>query len=269
MPPSFAVNTFSYIWQLGIEACVEHLAERGHVAFEALVVSPHLWPSEFDGRARASLRGTLERTRSRIVSVNAGGVDNNLASPAADVRDASRRYLCSVVDLAADIGADFVVMSPGTPRTLLPAPRQRMLDWFCGEMEALVRHAESRGVVLLVENIPFSILPRAGDVMAAIARFPHERVGVVYDVANAVYVHEDPVAGLREFAPRLRLVHLSDTGLAKWEHAPVGRGVVPFGPIAAALGSLAFDGPVVAEIVSSNPDVEIAESIDALRRLAW
>ena len=269
MTPSFAVNTFSYIWQLGIEACVEHLVRHGYTQFEALLVSPHIWPSEFDAAARTSLHRALERTHSRMVSVNAGGVDNNLASSAADVRGASLRYLCSVADLAADIGAQFVVMSPGTPRTLLPAPRQRMLDWYLAEMEALVRYAERRDVVLLVENIPFSILPLAADVMGGIRRFPSERVGIVYDVANGVYVREDPVAALREVAPRLRLVHLSDTGLAKWEHAPVGRGIVPFADIADALREIAFDGPIVAEIVSTSPDVEIPESINALGRLRW
>lgn len=269
MPPSFALNTFSYIWRFGIEACIEHLAARGMSAFEALVTAPHLWPSEFDSAARARLRRLLERTGTRIVSLNAGGVDNNLASPAADVRAASRRYVSSVADLAADIGATFVVMSPGTPRTLLPAPERWMLEWFLGEMDDLVRHAEKRGVQLLVENIPFAILPRADDVLRRIERFPGERVGIVYDVANAVYVREDPVDALCRVAPRLRLVHLSDTSLEKWEHSPVGRGVVPFAGIAKALGELAFDGPIVAEIVCRDPDAEIPESLAALRNLAW
>ena len=267
--PRFAVNTFSYIWRFGIEACIEHLAKRRQHVFEALLTSPHLWPREFDQAARARLRETLERNEARIVSLNAGGVDNNLASAAADVRAAARVYLCDVVDLAADIGAPSVVMSPGTPRTLLPPPREWMLRWFLGEMETIVAHAERRGVQLLLENIPFAFLPRADELMSAIAGFPADRVGIVYDVANAVYVREEPLAGIARVASRLRLVHLSDTTLEKWEHAPVGRGVVPFEPIAAKLREMSFAGPLVAEIVSLDPDTEIPESIRALSRLAW
>ena len=269
MKPSFALNTFSYIWRFGIEACIEHLASRGSMAFEALLTAPHLWPSEFDSSARSRLRRLLETTDTSIVSLNAGGVDNNLASSATDVRAASRRYVCSAVDLAADIGASFLVMSPGTPRTLLPAPKQWLLDWYLCEMESIVRHAEKRGVQLLVENIPFAILPTAHDVMKAVERFPSDRVGIVYDVANAVYVREDPVTGLRLVSSRLRLVHLSDTGLERWEHAPIGRGIVPFGAIASVLRELSFGGPMVAEIVCQDPDVEIPESLRALRSLQW
>lgn len=265
----YVINTFSYIWKRRIDDCIQHLVELGFQAFEILIAAPHLWPSEFDTAARRSLSKLLRRCNSRVVSLNAGGFDNNLVSPAKDARVFAQSYLTSVLDLAADLDAPYVVMSPGIPRPLLAAPREWMLGWFRDSMENLVRHAEGLDTKLLIENIPFAFLPRAEDLMAALTGLPSDRVGVIYDVANAVFVREDPVAGLEAVASRLELVHLSDTPLDIWRHDAVGRGIVPFERFGAALRDLRYQGPVVLEIVSKEPDTEIMGSVKSLAKLGW
>lgn len=268
-PTSFVLNTFSYIWRESAEACLEAQAARGFREFEILLTAPHLWPAEADAGTRRRLARLTERLRLRIVGLNAGGFDYNLASPAEDVRRHGVDYVTAALDLASDVGADYVLVSPGMGRGLLPPPHERLLDWFHASMAGLMRHAEKRGIRIVLENIPFTFLPRAGALMSALAALPPDRVGVVYDVANAVFAGEDPVDGLALVRSRLAAMHLSDTSTRAWMHAAVGRGSVPFESLAAALRECGFAGPRVLEIVSADPDREIDESVAALQDLGW
>jgi sugar phosphate isomerase/epimerase len=265
----YVINTFSYIWQRGIEDCVRHLGGKGYGQLEVLLTAPHLWPADIDAEARRRLVRIAETAGTRFVSLNPGGFDNNLVSPAQDVRAFTHGYLEKVIDLAGDLGAKYIVMSPGVTRPLLPPPRQWLMDWFRAGMELLAAHAAKRDVVLMVENIPYAFLPRADDLMTAIDGLPDEHVGIVYDAANAVFVREDPMKGLERVAPRLKMVHLSDTPLDTWRHDSVGRGVVPFEQFGVAVRKLPFAGPVCLEIICDNPDEEIANSITALGKLGW
>lgn len=266
---TYVINTFSYIWRHPVQQCIAHLADQGYREFEVLLTAPHLWPVDFDAQARRGLAQALQQRGARIVSLNAGGFDNNLASPAENVRAFARNYLTATIDLAADLGVGDIVMAPGIGRPLMPPPREQMLSWFHGGMDILVRHAQARGVRLLLENIPFSFLPRIEGLVAAIAGYPADRVGIVYDAANAVFVREDPAAGLAHAAARLHLVHLSDTPLDVWRHDAVGTGVVPFERIGVALRELGYNGPVVLEIIAADPDRDIRESISTLARSGW
>jgi len=265
----YAINTFSYIWEKPVADCLRHLADQGHAAFEILLSSPHLWPAECGAADRRDLARLLEERGLSITSLNAGGFDNNLASPAAEVRAAAVVYLGAVVDLAGDLGAPAIVVSPGLVRPLIAPPRDRMLGWFREGMDALIPRAEARGVQLLIENIPYACLPKAEDILEAIAGMPAAQVGVIYDVANAVFVREDPVEGLARIGDRLRLVHLSDTGLDTWRHDAVGKGIVPFDRFGAALRAAAYAGPTVLEIIDPDPDNAIRESIEALAGQGW
>ena len=265
----FAVNTFSYIWEKPVADCLDHLADQGYRAFEVLLTAPHLWPSDCDAAARRDLARRLDARGLEIVSLNIGGFDNNLASPGADVRATSVALMGSVIDLAGDLGGAGVVLSPGTARALSAPPRDWMLGWFHQAKEVLVRLAEARGVRLLIENIPYAFLPDVDGILAAIDGLPAERVGVIYDVANGVYIREDPVAAVERIGDRLHLVHLSDTPLDVWRHAPVGQGVVPFADFGEALGRVGYAGPNVLEIISDDADVDIRASAEALVDVGW
>jgi L-ribulose-5-phosphate 3-epimerase len=74
---------------------------------------------------------------------------------------------------------------------------------------------------------------------------------------------------LRIVAPKVDFVHLSDTGLETWAHATIGTGVVPFDRIAAALEAIGFTGPSTLEVISQDPDKDIADSCRALEAFGW
>jgi len=265
----YVINTFSYIWQQSASECIVHLAAQGFCEFEILITAQHFWPIDLDASARRDMVRLVTQKEGSIVSLNAGGFDYNMASPAENVRAFAQRHLIEVMKLAADLGVKQIIMAPGIGRPLLPPPSSSLLEWFRMGMEVLVRKAEDLNVKLLIENVPFSFLPRIDGIMHAISDLPAKHVGIVYDVANAVFAGEDPVEGLRCAATRLNLVHLSDTPLENWRHDVVGSGLVPFDRISAALKTLKYSDPVVLEIISQDPDKEILQSIVQLDKFGW
>ena len=94
-------------------------------------------------------------------------------------------------------------------------------------------------------------------------------VAVVYDIANAYFHGEDMGEGFQTVAPRLELVHVSDTPSDVYLHAPVGAGTLPFAEAAAAARAVDYRGEVMLEIICRTPDEEIPASAQALRTMGW
>lgn len=270
MPASrFAINTYSYIWRHAALECLDHLADAGFTHFELLVNPPHLWPAALDRAQRAAVAALLARRGLQLVSLNPPSLDLNLASPAAEMRRYTLDHYRAVIELAGEWGATHVIVVPGKTHPLLPAPAAQVHGWFHAALDELLVHAETANVDLLLENLPMAFLPRAQDLVDAVAAIGAARLGIVYDVANGFFIGEDPAQGILTSQPHLRLVHLSDTGTQRWEHAPVGSGAVPFGTVANALAKIAYRGPCVLEIISHAPEKDIPDSEKRLQRLGW
>ncbi len=266
---SFAINTYSYIWRFSARECLEHLAAQGHTAFEILVNPPHLWPSQLGAVERKEMLQLLDARNLRILSLNPPSLDLNLVSPAREMRSYSIAHYREVIELAGEWRAPWVVVCPGKTHPLLPAPRQQVEAWFGEAMEQLGEAAEKAGVELLLENLPMSIMPLADDLMGFLAGFGNDALGIVYDVANAVFAGEPPGEGLRRVKERLRLVHLSDTGRERWNHSQPGQGVVPFREVAETLAEIGYRNPCVLEMISDNPDEALPAALKVLSELSW
>ena len=269
MRRDLVINTYSYIWRLSASDAVAHLADQGYRSVELLVNWPHLWPRELDGAARKRLGALIAERDMRVMALNPPMLDLNLVSPAPEMRRYTVDHYLDVIRLAGELSAPFVLVVPGRTHPLLPAPPEMRDGWFSAALEELDRAAEVEGVRLIIENVPASVLPQAPDLMAALDRIGNDRLGVVYDVANAVFAREDPSAGLEAVASRLDLVHLSDTGVEAWRHSRLGTGVVPFGEVVSTLKRIDYAGPTVLEISSEEPDADIAAGCRMLKALGW
>ncbi len=265
----FAVNTYSYIWRASARECLEQLADQGFTGFEILVNPPHLWPAALPAAERSAVAALLAARGLRITSLNPPSLDLNLVAPAEEMRRYTIDHYRDVIRLAGDWGVPWVITMPGKTHPLLPAPRERVLDWCRSALDELLALAEPLGVSLLLENIPAAFLPRATDLVAFVEDYGHPGLGIVYDVANGVFVGEAPDEGILTTRPHLRLVHLSDTGTDVWAHGPVGSGVVPFAAAAGALAEIGYANPSVLEIITTHPERDIPDSADKLRALGW
>lgn len=264
----FGVNTYSYMYQYDVVDCLKRLADRGYSRFELMMFPGHIWPSEMDRIRRTELRTLLASHALQITSLNQPNIDINLAGATPEMRAYSQGTVIAAMELAADIGCTTVVIGPGKPNALMPLPSAKLLGWFHEALDRLLPVARRTGVQILVENMPISFLPTARALAAALDAYGDPTVGIVYDIANAAFIKEDLAQGLAIVAPRLKLVHLSDTRADVCEHRAFGTdaGIVAADALGRCLA--AIDRPFTAlfELISADPDRDLALSEAALAR---
>jgi L-ribulose-5-phosphate 3-epimerase len=264
------INTFSYLWTSTALDAISELIRSGYSVFEVPVSSPHCWPDEMSRTVRSDAKKRLQDNAASVRSLNAGGYDLNLASPGANVRRRSVDHIKDVIDLAFDWGVVDVVISPGTTRAMIPPPISQTLGWMHQSLGVLLPLAEQAGVRLLLENTPYCFRPTIHELVGIVNEVESENLKVVYDVANAAYIREDPVAGLLSSHPAIGLVHISDTGLEEWGHDPIGTGVVNWEALSDAVEATCKIDNVVLEIIrEKDPLVEINKGIHELRNRGW
>jgi L-ribulose-5-phosphate 3-epimerase len=268
--PSMIINTFSYLWtSTAIDAICE-LSRSGFSVFEVPISSPHCWPDEMTPVMRSDGKKRLQDCAASVRSLNAGGYDINLASPAANMRRKSKDHIKDVIDLAFDWDVAEVVISPGTRRPMIPPSIPNALGWLYESLETLLPRAEQAGVRLLLENTPYCFRPTFNELIDIVKEFDNERLRIVYDVANAAYIGEDPASCLLSGHSAIGLVHVSDTSLDRWGHDPIGTGIVNFESLGKAIEEAGKSGDVVLEIIRDNdPLKEINNGIAELKRRGW
>jgi sugar phosphate isomerase/epimerase len=264
----FAVNTYSYIFNGSAADTVARLADQGYGGVELMFFPGHLWPSEFDASQLRSLRRLCE-TRLRLVAVNMPNVDMNIAAAAEEMRDYTLDLLTKFVRCAGELGAGGIIVGPGKANPLFPMPRDRMIAHFYRALDTLAPLARQVGTRLFVENMPFAFLPDAEALMNVVDGYGDDSIRVIYDVANAHFIGESPVDGLRRVRDRLSLVHFSDTTRQSYKHDAIGCGDVPLTGIAAVMKEIGYKGLPMLEVISHNPDADIADSCNRLQQAGF
>ena len=267
--PPVGINTYAWAWTMPAAEVVRRLADLGYRSFELLVHPPHLPLDGFDASSRRALARALETAGATHRMLNLPSLDHNLASPLPRARAASVQMFRDAIDLAADLGAAWLVLVPGRMSPLAPPSLEQRTAWLREGLDTLLPQAEARGVGLAVENVPMAAFPDAGSLGAFVRGYGSRSLGVCYDVANAHFVGEAPADGIRLLAELLRIVHLSDTSRAAWRHDPVGEGDVPFATLPSALAAAGFTGPCVLEILHADPEAVILRSHAALAALGF
>ncbi|MFO1147601.1 MAG: sugar phosphate isomerase/epimerase family protein [Alsobacter sp.] len=264
------INTFSYLWSAHAVDVMCDLSSHGYSVFEVPISSPHCWPDEMTPQMRTAARKRLQDCGAVVRSLNAGGYDINLASPGANMRRKSTDHIKDVMDLAFEWGATDVVISPGTRRPMISPSLPLTLGWLSESLERLLPRARQAGVRLLLENTPYCFRPTLEEMAGVVNDVGDENLGIVYDVANAAYIGEDPVAGLLAHHAAIGLVHVSDTGLEEWGHDPIGTGVIDFEALGRAVEATGKGKDVVLEVIrESNPLGEINMGINDLKERGW
>lgn len=266
---AFAVNTYSFTLAGPVRNCLERLAAHGFREFELMMYPGHLWPGHLNADGRRELKDFLEANGLSARTLNMPNVDLNIAAATNEMRAMTLGILRQIIQLAGALGVGGVVLGPGKANPLFPMPVSRMMDHFYAALRELVPLAEDEGTAIYIENMPFAFLPGIQEMWAAVTEYGDPRIGVVYDVANGHFVKEDVCAALRLCAPRLRVVHLSDTGQSVYRHDAVGLGTVGFRPIPGVLAEIGFTHQPVLEIIAEDGESAIVESARRLAESGW
>ena len=264
------INTFSYLWSSTAIDAIAELVDNGYETFEVPISSPHCWPDEISISERSAIGAKLSEYGARVRSLNAGGYDINLASPGANMRLKSIEHVKSVIDLAAAWDVPEVVISPGTRRPMISPSLERAYGWMYESLGSLIPLAKQAGTRLLLENTPYCFTPTVRDLAGIVSTVNDDVLKIVYDVANAAYIREDPVAGLLSNQESIALVHISDTSLETWGHDPIGTGVVDFEGLGGAVEATCGVSNVVLEIIrEENTLYEFDKAMHDLRDRGW
>ena len=264
------INTFSYLWSATAIEAIAELVDNGYVTFEVPISSPHCWPDETSIAERSAIKERLYGYGASIRSLNAGGYDINLASPGANMRRKSIEHVTSVIDLAVAWGVPEVVISPGTRRPMISPPLDKAYGWMYESLENLIPLARQAGTRLLMENTPYCFTPTIQDLAGIVDTVDDDVLKIVYDVANAAYIGEDPVAGLLSHHESIALVHISDTTLETWGHDPIGTGVVDFEGLGEAVEATCGVDNVVLEIIREEDTLhEFDKAMHDLAGKGW
>jgi L-ribulose-5-phosphate 3-epimerase len=269
VPRTLGVNTYSYIWSTPAAECLQQLDALAYREFELVLNPPHLTLDECAPGERKRLAAWLATSGLTVRSLNVPSLDHNLASPMRRMRQYSVNLFLDAIDLAADLGAAHLVVVPGRMSPLFAPPLQQRTAWMRESLDALVPHAERRGVTLALENVPFASFPDAHTLGAFVRDYASRSLAVCYDVANAHFIGESPAEGLHALRELVRLVHLSDTTRSAWRHDEAGLGDVPFSEVHAALDDIHFDGACMLEIISNEPARAIQRSHLALSAVGF
>lgn len=264
------INTFSYLWSSTAIDAIAELTDNGYSTFEVPISSPHCWPDEISTSERAATKTRLADYGATIRSLNAGGYDINLASPGANMRRKSIDHIKSVIDLAVAWEVSDVVISPGTRRPMISPSLERTYGWMYESLSHLIPMAKQAGTRLLMENTPYCFTPTVDDLAGIVRTVDDDALKIVFDVANAAYIEDDPVAGLLAHREAVGLVHISDTGVDVWGHDPIGTGVIDWDGLGAAVESTCGVGNVVLEIIrEENPLAEFSQAMQDLESKGW
>lgn len=263
----FGINSYSYTQSMSALDCVRNLAGKGVKSLELMFYPGHLWIHDRPETLR-NLQQEIERSGMTLVTVNTPNIDVNIAAATEEMRKYSIKLNIEYLRLAGELGAEALILGPGKPNPLFPLPRQIMEGYFFQALDELLPVADRTGVQIWVENMPFAFLPEADALMTSLDRYGADEIGVVYDVANAHFIAEDPVAGCDRVGSRLKLIHISDTNQSVYRHDAIGLGDVDFSTFMPKVRSLSLIHPPILEIISRNPEQDISMSIELLAPMA-
>ncbi len=262
----FGAHTFGFVFDRDAEAAVADLAAAGFRRVELMATPPHYDPWDASPARQRRLRAALESAGLELLALDLASSDVNLASLAPQAVDFAVAAYGALAQRAAELGARAICVGSGRRHPLLTRVNARLMDSFEPAFVRILDIARAAGVGVWLENGPAGLLADAESMAAFVAR--HEGVRVIYDVANAFAIGEDPAEGLARLGPRVEVVHLSDAPRGGWRHDPIGSGDIDFVSALAAAKAHAPQAARLIEILSERPFEDLLEGRERLARLA-
>ncbi|MGE0529583.1 MAG: sugar phosphate isomerase/epimerase family protein [Bdellovibrionales bacterium] len=221
------------------------------------------------------------------VAISALGYYPNCLDPDADKRQEAIDHLKNVISAAPHLDVGTVTTFIGRDPTLSveecwPLVRQ---IW-----PAIVKHAETEGVKIGVENCPmiFSLDEWPGGKNLAYSpaiwrrlftEIPSPNLGLNFDPSHLLWLGIDCVRAVKEFAHHIHHVHAKDTKIDRdklyeegvmglgWNTPKIpGYGEVAWGPYFSALSDIGYKGPVCIEVEDRAFEDSLEGRMNSLRQ---
>ena len=248
----YSFNTWAYgsfpTWlpAYTLDETIRRLAAIGYDAIEIGCAAPHAWPAYLSGTRRKEVRALLDRERLAVSSLlppPGGGPGANPASILPEERAFARSHYMEVVDLAHDLGAGLVLYIGGW--TIFGCSREEGWKRSAECLDAVARHAASRGVAIAVEPTPAdsNLVETADDALQLIAEVRQPNVKAMFDTFHALYRKEPSADYVRTLGDHLAHVHCADV-----DRGPPADGPIDWVGLLQTLKARNYEGYLAMEI---------------------
>ena len=192
------------------------------------------------------------------------GPEHSLISPDETIRRASIDYLKQVVDCSQAVGSE-ILMGPmyagfkeftGRPATV------QEWNWSVTGMREVAEYAQEQGVTLAIEYLnrfEIYLLTCANDLVRYVEAVDHPNCRAAFDTFHANMEEKDIADAIRECAPYLVHVQLSEN-----DRSTPGKGHINFNEVFDALQDIGYEGPIAIEAFGPNPP-ELAAATHVFR----
>jgi D-psicose/D-tagatose/L-ribulose 3-epimerase len=216
-----------------------------------------------------AIRERGARTGVSVTICGAFGPERDLSSEDAAKRQAGLAYVERCIDFAAALKSPFVsgpMYAPtGATRLLAADARRDQWERAVASLKAAANYAANRGVKLAIEPLnrfETDLVNTVDQGLRLVEDVGVDNVGLLLDTFHMNIEEKDIPAAIRRASGRIVEFHAcaNDRGTPGDDH-------LPWRAIAAALGDVGFQGPVVIE--AFTPEIkEIARAVSIWRPLA-
>ncbi len=274
-----AFSTNAYM-RFPFEDAAERIASIGYDGLELMADVPHAWPAGLLDGPKKAIRASMERNSLRFSNVNAFMMNAiadhrqpywypSFIEPDENYRSVRIDHTRRALDLCAELGAPHITTEPGGP--IAPGQsRAEAIDLFVEVLKPLAEHAESKGVLLLIEPEPGLLLETTDQYLEVADRVGSAALGLNFDIGHAYCMAEDLPTQIAKLAPLTRHYHVEDIAETRVHHHLVpGTGAIDFEPVFDAIRQTGYDGWITVELYPfvDDPDEAARQAIDHLRPL--
>ena len=186
---------------------------------------------KWDQSHRAALRQTMRKVGVKILSIClSGNRKYPLGSEDETVRDRGVEIMGNAIDLAQDLGIRIIQIAGYDE--YYGESNERTRAFFGENLERMVRHAASRGVILAFETMETEFMNTVGKAMDYVKQVNSPYLQVYPDIGNvanaALTYGTDPFEDLESGRGHIAAVHMKETVPGKFREIPYGTGHVDF-----------------------------------------
>lgn len=154
----------------------------------------------------------------------------------------------TAVDNAKFLGADMLMLVPGYSARYEDKNGQQIRDDLVERWIPVVKYAKVKGIKIAIEEWPDLRMHLCSSTEVADVLNRVDGLSFVYDCANMLFAHEDPVEYYRIFCNKVVHVHLKDLANNKEDRAVyLGKGIVDLKKVIQTLKDDNYEGYITVE----------------------
>jgi sugar phosphate isomerase/epimerase len=249
---SFGYNTNGFAHHK-LEDALELIADCGYRGVALTLDNYHCNPFAMEPPDLLRLRQLLEKLQLRVVIETGARYLLNPQRPnypalvSSEGRQIRLEFLRRAVDISAELHAECVSFSSGTPEP--EVPEHQAWDWLVTGCLQLAEHAKRRGVQLSFEPEPGMLVDDVSKFQVLKKHITSARFGLTMDIGHVFGTESGPFRQVYgKFANLVRNIHIEDIRDRKPEQLMFGEGELDFVAILRVLRDNKYTGLINVEL---------------------